>query len=63
MIINTTNEMAQFCGGARMVHVEGCNNFLFPWFKAMGSEPVTESVCFLVSPFTFEGIDSKVVVT
>ena len=63
IIIDTANEMAQFHGGVRTVHMDEHVNFVLPWFKVAGCEPVTKPVHFLDSPFTFEEIDIKAIVT
>jgi hypothetical protein len=59
IIIDKANKTAEVRGIMRMAHVKDCINFLFPWFKATLSEPITKPIHFLDGPFTFKRIDSK----
>ena len=52
--INTADEPTKVSGGVGTVHVQDCDDFLFPGLKAMGCEPISESVRFLDSPFTLK---------
>ena len=59
---NAANKTVEISGCARTVHVQDRVDFL-PRFEATWCEPITEPVCFLDGPFTFERIDSETVVT
>ena len=61
--VNAAEETAKISHCARTVHMKDCIDFLFPRFKAMWHEPITQPVLFLDGLFAFEWINSETVVT
>jgi hypothetical protein len=59
IIIHATNEHAQFCGIARMIHMKDTINFLFPRLQATRSKPVTKPVSFFDGPLLFDWVNGE----
>jgi hypothetical protein len=63
IIIYVANEHAQFCGVARLIHVEYGIDLLF--FKALNLvlNPLSKPVSFSDGPFTLEWVNGKAIFT
>jgi hypothetical protein len=62
IVINATNEHAQFCGVERTIHIKDGANFLFPRLLTPWCKPETKPISFFDGPFTFEWVNGKAIV-
>ena len=63
VIIDTSNEHAQFSGIARVIHVQNCVYFLFPGLKTSRCKPMTKPVSLSDGPFTLSSVYGKAILT